>query len=89
VSALGYYFEHGTRSDLPRVKVYESDTARVPLCREGAEGCEWKCTVGQGRQAEVKEVTNVGEFVRYCVVPALEMREKDGKKQQQPAAQKR
>ena len=81
ISALGYYFENGTKEQVSKVARYENDSTRVPECGEDAAGCEWKCTVGEGKQAEVKEITTIGEMVKYCIAPALEKRKKGDKKQ--------
>jgi hypothetical protein len=76
VAALGYFHEYGTKADLPLVQRYEDDRAKVPRCGRGpeAEGCEWKCTVGSGNEQQLKEIERVGDFVRYCVQPAIERR---------------
>jgi hypothetical protein len=79
VSALGYYFENGTVKDIPQVAQYGQDDTRVPECARDAEGCEWKCTIGEGKQQEVKEITTIGEYVEYCIKPALKKRSKGDK----------
>jgi hypothetical protein len=76
LSALAYYYDQGTREQLPEVESYSEDRAKVPECKEGVQDCEWKCTVGEGQQQETKDITTVGEFVRYCVKPAMEKRTK-------------
>jgi hypothetical protein len=80
LTALGYYFENGSKQDLPKITQYEGDTAKTPECGADAAGCEWKCTVDENKQPQVKEVKTLGEFVKYCVVPALEQRQDAGKK---------
>ncbi len=70
LSALGYYYEGGTSKDLPKVDRYASDTTKVPECLPAAKECEWKCTVDAGE----KTVATVGDFVTFCVKPALEKR---------------
>jgi hypothetical protein len=75
MSALGYYYEGGTKDDLAKVDKYSSDSAKVPECIPGAKECEWKCTVDSGGgKSEEKTVATVGDFVSYCVKPALEKR---------------
>jgi len=81
LSAFGYYFDKGTKEDLPAVEPYVADAAKVEGCKEGAQDCEWKCTVGEGEQQETKDITTVGEFVRYCVKPAMEKRKAQKQKQ--------
>jgi len=73
--ALGYYYEGGTKQDLAKVDRYSSDSTKVPECLPSAKECEWKCTIdlGGGKQDE-KTVGTVGDFVSYCVKPALEKR---------------
>jgi hypothetical protein len=72
--ALGYYYEEGTRADLAKIDRYASDTARVPECLPDAKECEWKCTVDDGGKGTLQNVTTVGDFVQYCVKPALSKR---------------
>jgi len=74
LSALGYYYEGGTKADLPKVERHASDSTKVPECLPDAKECEWKCTVEAGGKQEEKTVATVGDFVSYCVKPALEKR---------------
>jgi hypothetical protein len=76
MTALGYYFETGTKADLPKIEAYTSDRAKAPSCKEGAKECEWKCEVGSGEKRETKEIETLGEFVTYCIKPAMEARAK-------------
>jgi len=71
LSALGYYLEQGTREQLAALEVYAADGSRVPGCTKGAEGCEWRCEVASGDQRVAKNVATVGDFVQYCVKPAM------------------
>jgi hypothetical protein len=80
MTALGYYFEHGSKQDLPQITQYASDTTKAPECGEPADGCEWKCTVEENQQPQAKEIKTLGDFVKYCVVPTLEKREAPGAK---------
>lgn len=80
LSALGFYYEHGTKDQLSKIAPYESDRSRVPSCLADASDCEWKCAVGEGKDQEVKDISTVGDFVSYCVKPAMEKRTKDKKK---------
>ena len=81
LSAFGYYYDVGTQEQLPTIQPYLEDRAKVEGCTEGAQDCEWKCTVGEGAQQETKDITTVGEFVRYCVQPAMEKRKAQKLKQ--------
>jgi hypothetical protein len=74
LAAFGYYYNVGAKADLAKVEPHANDGTKVPECKEGAAGCEWKCVVSDGKTEELKEVTTVGEFVRYCVKPAIEKR---------------
>ena len=51
---------------------------KVPECTEGDTECEWKCAVGEGKsQEKSRTITTVGEFVQFCVKPAMEKRDTD------------
>ncbi len=72
--AFGYYFEHGTAADLPKIEPFTADRTKTPACRKDAKDCEWSCSVTTNGKAESKDITTVGEFVSYCVKPAMEKR---------------
>lgn len=74
LTALGYYYKNGTSEDLAKIERYANDTQKVPECGEDATDCEWQCTVTVDDKAEAKEVATVGDFVNYCIKPALEKR---------------
>jgi hypothetical protein len=71
LTALAYYLDQGTRTELPPLEAYAADAARVPECAKGAEGCEWRCEVNSDGQQVIKPVQTVGDFVQYCVKPAI------------------
>ncbi len=75
-SALSYYFHHGKKKDLAKVTPYEDDRSPVPDAPECEDsmGCTWECEVAKGKEAEVKDVKTIGDFVTYCVEPAMEKR---------------
>ncbi len=73
-SALGYYYAVGTRADLPKVQAYEQDKTRVPSCAKDARDCEWKCDVRAGDKSETKDIATIGDFVSFCIKPAMESR---------------
>lgn len=73
-SALGYYYAAGTRADLPKIEPYERDRARAPSCKKESKECEWKCEVVSGGKQETKEIETIGDFVTYCIRPAMEAR---------------
>jgi hypothetical protein len=74
LTALGYYYEKGTKSDVAKLSHLEGDHSKTPTCAKDADGCEWKCEVeGEGKR-ETKDIATVGEFFTYCVKPAMEKR---------------
>jgi HEAT repeat protein len=74
LAALGYYYNVGTAADLPKVTGYTSDKTATPKCKADAKDCDWKCDVQTDKGSETKEVKTLGEFVDYCVKPAMEKR---------------
>jgi hypothetical protein len=83
LTALAYYYREGKKEDLGKVEQHAADKTKVPACKESAKECEWKCDY----KGETKEITTVGEFVEYCVKPAMEKRsvsdKKDGEKKEE------
>jgi hypothetical protein len=84
LSAFGYYYWYGTQQQIGKLAAFEQDKMKAPKCKEGATGCEWRCTVGEGKQASDQEITTVGEFVKYCVEPAMAKRTKSDKPSNTP-----
>jgi hypothetical protein len=76
LSALGYFYSNGIKSQLSEVTPFDDDHTKVPGCKTDDNGCEWKCSITEGSSQEVKDVTTVGEFVKYCIEPAMEKRTK-------------
>ncbi len=74
LAALGYYYEHGTKEQLDKLTPYLGDRTRTPRCIPDVPDCEWQCAVGEGQTQEVKEISTLGDFVTYCVKPAMEKR---------------
>jgi hypothetical protein len=74
LTALGYYYAKGTGKDLGTISNYASDRSKTPTCKEGAQDCEWKCNVSADGKQETKDITTLGEFVEFCVKPAMEKR---------------
>ena len=75
LSALGYYYENGTTADLAKVEPLVSDSQKVPPCPKEAEQCAWNCTVSGKDGPELKEVATIGNFVEYCLLPAMKSRQ--------------
>jgi hypothetical protein len=80
LTALSYYYSSGTPADLPKVEAFDKDSTATPKCKADAKECEWKCTVKGANGDEVKEIKTVGEFVEFCVKPAMQKRAKGGSK---------
>jgi hypothetical protein len=80
-SALSYWFNFGTKGDLPTVQPFESDSTKVPVCDTDPD-CKWACEVAKegSKDRENKDLKTVGDFVKYCVEPAMEERAAEGKK---------
>jgi hypothetical protein len=72
LAALGYYYNVGTAADVPQIAGYTSDRTATPKCKADAKDCDWKCEITTSKGSETKEVTTLGEFVEYCVKPAME-----------------
>lgn len=75
LSALGYYYEYGSKADLAKVEPFISDTQKVPSCAKDAEQCAWSCSVAGKDGPELKEVSTLGNFVEYCLIPAMKVRD--------------
>jgi hypothetical protein len=80
LTALSYYYSSGTAADAAKVAAYAKDSAATPKCKPDAKECEWKCTVQGASGDETKDIKTVGEFVEFCVKPAMDNRAKGGSK---------
>lgn len=85
-SALSYYFTYGTTADLPAVQPFESDRDEVPVC-EADPDCKWVCEIAKegakdASERESKDIKTIGEFVRFCVEPAMKERQPEPKKEE-------
>ncbi len=74
LTAFGYYYNHGTKADLDKLSNYTKDPQKTPTCAKDAQDCEWKCEVAADGKRETKDISTVGEFVEFCVKPAVEKR---------------
>jgi hypothetical protein len=83
-TALGYWFTFGTSADVAALAPYESDGTKAPVCDTDAD-CKWACEVPKegakdpAKDRESKDVKTVGEFVRFCVEPAMRERQPEKK----------
>jgi len=80
LTALSYYYSAGNAADAAKVDAYAKDSAATPKCKADAKECEWKCTVQGASGEETKDIKTVGEFVEFCVKPAMDKRTKGGSK---------
>jgi hypothetical protein len=71
LTALGYFLDQGTTDQWPIVTAFAADHTRVPGCAKDADGCEWQCEISANGEQVVKPVQSVGDFVEYCVKPAM------------------
>lgn len=71
VTALGYFLQQGGSAQLPTLERLGSDTTAVPSCRSEPADCEWSCTVGGEAGPEDRNIETIGQFVRFCVLPAI------------------
>jgi hypothetical protein len=84
-TALGYWYTFGTAADLPAVQPFEGDSLAVPVC-ESDPDCKWSCEVAKegakdpAKERESRDIKTVGDFVRYCVEPAMKERRPEAKK---------
>jgi hypothetical protein len=74
MSALGYYYAVGNKADLGKIEKFAADRTAAPKCKDKAKECEWKCEVTSGGARETKDITTLGDFVTYCVKPAMDAR---------------
>jgi hypothetical protein len=74
LTALGYFYAAGKASDAGLIAQFESDRTQIPRT-DDPEG-KWQCDVSKadGKETETKDVKEVGDFARYCVLPALKGR---------------
>lgn len=74
LTALSYWFRFGDKKDLAQVEPFAKDEESVPKCLPDAKECTWECAVTVGNASEMKPVKTVGDFVEYCIKPALSAR---------------
>lgn len=78
-SAISYMFTYGTVADLGVVQPLENEKANVPVCDSDPE-CKWSCEVAKegakdpAKEREAKDIKTVGDFVRFCIEPAMKER---------------
>ncbi|HEX9296198.1 MAG TPA: hypothetical protein VF881_10190 [Polyangiaceae bacterium] len=74
LTALGYFYANGKASDIPAVMPLESDKTAVPKTDDPE--AKWQCEVpkADGKENETKDIKDVGDFVKFCIVPAMKGR---------------
>ena len=74
LTALGYFYANGKASDVPVVAALESDKTAVPKTDDPE--AKWQCEVpkADGKENDTKDIKDVGEFVKFCIVPAMKGR---------------
>lgn len=83
-TALGYWFTFGTSADIAALAPYEGDSTKAPVCETDAD-CKWSCEVPKegakdpAKERESRDIKTVGEFVRFCVEPAMKERQPEKK----------
>lgn len=79
-TAIAYWYTFGTSADLPQVQPLEGDGAKVPVC-EGDE-CKWACEIAKenSKERELKDIKTIGDFVKYCIEPAMKERQPEAPK---------
>lgn len=75
MTALGFFWE-GKKADRGVVSPYSDDKTALPKC-DKEDDCSWQCDVPKAgakdpKETEPKELTTVGEFVKFCLVPSME-----------------
>jgi hypothetical protein len=68
LTAIGYFYAHGTKDDLKLLAPLESE--KTPLPKVTDDDAKWRCYL-KTTDKEPKEVTNVGDFVKLCVEPRV------------------
>lgn len=91
-TALSYYLTLADKTQIDDVKPLESDSTQAPVCDVDPD-CKWACEVAKEgakdpKEREQKDIKTVGDFVKYCVEPAMLDRapepKKDAPKQEEP-----
>jgi hypothetical protein len=83
-TALSYYLTLANKTQIDDVKPLESDSTSAPSC-DVEPDCKWACEVAKEgakdpKEREQKDIKTVGDFVKYCVEPAMLERAPEAKK---------
>jgi hypothetical protein len=80
-SALSWFYTFGTSADLSAVSAFEGDKTGVPACDTDPD-CKWSCEVpkeSNPKEREQKDIKSVGDFVKFCIEPAMKERQPEKK----------
>jgi len=81
LTAFSWYFHNGGTTDVEMLKRWAGDKDTTPKCAADAKDCEWKCEAPTADgKTDIRDITKVGEFVLYCVIPEIERRNAPQKK---------
>jgi hypothetical protein len=74
LTALGFFYATGKATDAKVLAPFEAD--RWPVPKTDDPEAKWQCEVpkADGKETETKDIKDVGEFVRFCVTPAMKAR---------------
>ena len=74
LTALGFFYATGKAADAKVLAPFEAD--RFPVPKTDDPEAKWQCEVpkADGKETETKDIKDVGEFVRFCVTPAMKAR---------------
>jgi len=75
LTALGYFYANGKASDMAIVDAFKAE--KTPLPKTDDPEAKWQCDVPkgpEGKETETKDVKTVGDFVVFCVEPAMRNR---------------
>ena len=74
LTALGFFYATGKAADAKVLAPFEAD--RLPVPKTDDPEAKWQCEVpkADGKETETKDIKDVGEFVRFCVTPAMKAR---------------
>src|SRR6185369_3205302 len=83
-TALSYYLTLGNKTQLDDVKALEADSTQAPTCDVDPD-CKWVCEIAKEgakdpKEREQKDIKTVGDFVKFCVEPAMLERAPEAKK---------
>ena len=75
LTALGYFYAAGKARRCSRCS-FRGRQDRVPKTDDPE--AKWQCEVpkADGKENEIKDIKDVGDFVRFCVTPAMKARVK-------------